>query len=152
MNTSRKTLLVLLACLLFPLMEKASSAANQTPVVDDVALAEQFVEGLAALVENAPSKTQRTLEAGNALRLLAQTEGSAIQLPELQNIPAETTEESLYQRVMPAVVVIGSIYKCNSCNDWHLGGMASGCYSLIVDSSSQTIMSSQKNQITTLVS
>ena len=126
MNTSRKTLLVLLACLLFPLMEKVSSAENQTPVVDDTALAEQFIEGLATLVENAPSKTQRTLEAGNALRLLAQTEGSAIQLPDLQHIPVETTEESLYQRVMPAVVVIGSIYKCDSCNDWHLGGMASG--------------------------
>ena len=126
MNTSRKALLVLLACLLFPLMEKVSSAENQNPVVNDTALAEQFVKGLAALVENPPSKTERTLEAGSALRLLAQTEGRAIQLPELQHIPAENLEESLYQRVMPAVVVIGSIYKCDSCNDWHLGGMASG--------------------------
>ncbi len=126
MNTSHKALLVFLACLLFPLMEKVSSADNQSPVVDDAALAEQFVEGLAALVEKAQSKTQRTLEAGNALRLLTQTEGRAIQLPDIQHIAAETTKEPLYQRVMPAVVVIGSIYKCDSCNDWHLGGMASG--------------------------
>ena len=126
MNTSYKPLLVLLACLLFPLVENTSSAETQNPVVDDVALAEQFVEGLAALVENAPSKTQRTLEAGNALRLLAQTEGTTIQLPDCQHVPAGMTEESLYQRVMPAVVVIGSIYKCDSCNDWHLGSMASG--------------------------
>ena len=126
MNTSHKALLVLLACLIFPLMEKTSSAETQNPVVDDVALAEQFVEGLAALVENAPSTTQRTLEAGNALRLLAQTEGTTIQIPDRQHVPAGMTEESLYQRVMPAVVVIGSIYKCDSCNDWHLGSMASG--------------------------
>ena len=126
MNTLHNALLVILACLLLPSMEKTSSAATQNPVVDDVALAEQFVEGLAALVENAPSKTQRTLEAGNALRLLAQTEGTTIQLPDRQHVPAGMTEESLYQRVMPAVVVIGSIYKCDSCNDWHLGSMASG--------------------------
>ena len=65
MNTSYKPLLVLLACLLFPLVENTSSAETQNPVVDDVALAEQFVEGLAALVENAPSTTQRTLEKTN---------------------------------------------------------------------------------------
>ena len=116
MNTLRKALLVLLACLLFPLMEKVSSAENQHPVVDDAALAEQFVKGLAALVENPPSKTERTLEAGSALRLLAQTEGTTIQLPDRQHVSAGTTEESLYHRVMPAVVVIGSIYKCDSCN------------------------------------
>ena len=116
MNTSYKPLLVILACLLFTLVENTSSAETQNPVVDDVALAEQFVKGLAALVENAPSKTQRTLEAGNALRLLAQTEGTTIQLPDRQNVSAGTTEESLYHRVMPAVVVIGSIYKCDSCN------------------------------------
>ena len=126
MNTLQKASLVLLACLLFPMMEKTSSAGTRNPVVDDAALAEQFVEGLAALVENAPSKTQRTLEAGNALRLLAQTEGSAIRLPNRQHVSAGTTEEPLYQRVMPAVVVIGSIYKCDSCSRWHLGGMASG--------------------------
>ena len=131
MNTSHKALLVILACLFFPLMEKTSSAGAQNPVIDDAALAEQFVEGLAALVENGPSKTQRTLEAGNALRLLAQTEGRAIQLPDRPHapagtLPAGTLEEPLYQRVVPAVVVIGSIYKCDSCNDWHLGSMASG--------------------------
>ncbi len=125
MNTSYKPLLVLLACLLFPLVENTSSAETQNPVVDDVALAEQFVEGLATLVENAPSKTQRTLEAGNALRLLAQTEGSSIRLPNRQENLTDSTEE-LYQRVMPAVVVIGSIYKCDNCSRWHLGGMASG--------------------------
>ena len=131
MNTSHKALLVILACLFFPLMEKTSSAGAQNPVIDDAALAEQFVEGLAALVENGPSKTQRTLEAGNALRLLAQTEGRAIQLPDRPHapagtLPAGTLEEPLYQRVVPAVVVIGSIYKCDSCSKWHLGGMASG--------------------------
>ena len=50
MNTSRKALLVLLACLLFPLMEKVSSAENQNPVVDDAARAEQVVKGLATLL------------------------------------------------------------------------------------------------------
>ena len=126
MNTSHNALLVILACLLLPLMEKTSCAETQNPVVDDAALAEQFVKGLATLVENAPFKTQRTLESRHALRLLAQTEGVTIRLPNSEHISTETTEESLYQRVMPAIVVIGSIYKCDSCNDWHLGGMASG--------------------------
>ena len=125
MNTSHKALLVLLTCLFFPSLQRASHAEAKYPIVDDAALAQQFVEGLATLVENAPSKTQRTLEAGNALRLLAQTEGSSIRLPNRQANPAGSPEE-LYQRVMPAVVVIGSIYKCDSCSKWHLGGMASG--------------------------
>ena len=126
MNTSHNALLVILACLLLPLIEKTSCAETPNPVVDDAALAEQFVKGLATLVENAPFKTQQTLESGHALRLLAQTESTTIQLPNSEHISTETTEESLYQRVMPAIVVIGSIYKCDSCNDWHLGGMASG--------------------------
>ena len=125
MNTSHKALLVLLTCLFFPSLQRASHAEAKYPIVDDAALAQQFVEGLATLVENAPSKTQRTLEAGNALRLLAQTEGSSIRLPNRQENLTGSTEE-LYQRAMPAVVVIGSIYKCDSCSKWHLGGMASG--------------------------
>ena len=125
MNTSHKALLVLLTCLFFPSMQRVSRGETKNPIVDDAALAQQFVEGLATLVENAPSKTQRTLEAGNALRLLAQTEGSSIRLPNCQENLTGSTEE-LYQRAMPAVVVIGSIYKCDSCSKWHLGGMASG--------------------------
>ncbi len=125
MNTSHKALLVLLTCLFFPSMQRVSRGETKYPIVDDAALAQQFVEGLATLVENAPSKTQRTLEAGNALRLLAQTEGSSIRLPNRQENLTDSTEE-LYQRVMPAVVVIGSIYKCDNCSRWHLGGMASG--------------------------
>ena len=125
MNTSHKALLVLLTCLFFPSLQRASHAEAKYPIVDDAALAQQFVEGLATLVENAPSKTQRTLEAGNALRLLAQTEGSSIRLSNRQENLTVSTEE-LYQRAMPAVVVIGSIYKCDSCSKWHLGGMASG--------------------------
>ena len=125
MNTSHKALLVLLTCLFFPSMQRVSRGETKYPIVDDAALAQQFVEGLATLVENAPSKTQRTLEAGNALRLLAQTEGSSIRLPNRQENLTGSTEE-LYQRAMPAVVVIGSIYKCDSCSKWHLGGMASG--------------------------
>jgi S1-C subfamily serine protease len=125
MNTSHKALLVLLTCLFFPSMQRVSRGETKNPIVDDAALAQQFVEGLATLVENAPSKTQRTLEAGNALRLLAQTEGSSIRLPNRQENQTGSTEE-LYKRAMPAVVVIGSIYKCDSCSKWHLGGMASG--------------------------
>jgi len=125
MNTSHKALLVLLTCLFFPSMQRVSRGETKNLIVDDAALAQQFVEGLATLVENAPSKTQRTLEAGNALRLLAQTEGSSIRLPNCQENLTGSTEE-LYQRAMPAVVVIGSIYKCDSCSKWHLGGMASG--------------------------
>ena len=125
MNTSHKALLVLLTCLFFPSMQRVSRGETKYPIVDDAALAQQFVEGLATLVENAPSKTQRTHEAGNALRLLAQTEGSSIRLPNRQENLTDSTEE-LYQRVMPAVVVIGSIYKCDNCSRWHLGGMASG--------------------------
>ena len=125
MNTSHKALLVLITCLFFPSMQRVSRGETKYPIVDDAALAQQFVEGLATLVENAPEKTQRTLEAGNALRLLAQTEGSSIRLPNRQENLTDSTEE-LYQRVLPAVVVIGSIYKCDNCSRWHLGGMASG--------------------------
>ena len=126
MNKTNMLLLGLLICGFGFFSVKIVRGETSPSIVDDAALAEQFVAGLAALVENPSAKNKTTLESGNALRLLDQTEGKTIQLPDVKELPRKLLEEPLYQRVMPAIVVIGSIYKCDSCNDWHLGGMASG--------------------------
>jgi S1-C subfamily serine protease len=114
-----------LACLLTA--AGISAGAADPTFIDDQALAESFVTDLAKLVD------RRDLSAGTAAissreasSQLMQAEGRHVRLPPSPTLCILKPEQSLYEAVVPAVVVVGSIYKCNSCSDWHLGGMASG--------------------------
>ena len=110
---------LLLVAALFLSVTTSRAAA----VVDDAELTRRFVTRLAALME-APGG--RTLHAEQASQELTVAEGRQAQLPLPQTLCKLSPEQSLYDAVMPAVVVVGSIYKCGNCSDWHLGGMASG--------------------------
>jgi S1-C subfamily serine protease len=109
--------------LVVPLLLCSASICQAAAVVDDAELARRFVAGLAAVVE---APRGQTLHAKQASQQLIATEGKRTRLPLTQTLCTLTPQQSLYDTVMPAVVVVGSIYKCGSCSEWHLGGMASG--------------------------
>lgn len=97
--------------------------AVASPVVDDDQLARSFVAGLGRIVD---AGAAATLDSDAATAQLAAAEGRRVQLPAAATPCTLAPDRPLYEAVMPAVVVVGSIYKCGKCNDWHLGGMASG--------------------------
>jgi len=105
----------------------AGSPAVASPVVDDDQLARSFVAGLGRLVD-APAAAGGpvTLDSEAATAQLAAAEGRRVLLPAAATPCMLSPDRSLYEAVLPAVVVVGSVYKCGKCNDWHLGGMASG--------------------------
>jgi serine protease Do len=105
------------------LVSTTSIAASPAGVVDDAALARRFVDGLAAVIaENADA----TLSSEQAARQLTTAAGNQAHLPLAETLCTLQPDQSLYEAVTPAIVVVGSIYKCGNCADWHLGGMASG--------------------------
>jgi len=128
MRTSTKTILLAagLTGLLAPLSPQAVAAAPPA-VVDDAALARDFVSGLAAIVDQSRTPAPAMAITGQAAAAqLATAEGRQVRLPPSPTLCTLQPEQSLYETVLPAVVVVGSIYKCNNCSDWHLGGMATG--------------------------
>ena len=114
-----------LACLLTA--ASTSAAATAPAFIDDEALAERFVRELAGLVDrHDASAGTAAINSREASSQLMQAEGRHVRLSASPTLCTLQPEQSLYEAVTPAVVVVGSIYKCNSCSDWHLGGMASG--------------------------
>lgn len=101
-------------------------AATPTTVVNDDILTKTFLSKLAHLVDTQHSHGQSTLNAEQVAVQLKATEGKTVYLDHSATLCSLTAAQSLYEAVTPAIVVIGSIYKCDKCNDWHLGSMASG--------------------------
>jgi serine protease Do len=104
----------------------AGRPAVASPVVDDDRLGRAFVAGLGRIVDAAGGGEAATLDSDAATAQLAAAEGRRVRLPGAATPCTLGPDRPLYDAVMPAVVVVGSIYKCGKCNDWHLGGMASG--------------------------
>ena len=99
--------------------------AAASPVVDDERLSREFVAKLGRLVDAAATDAG-TLGSEAAAAQLAAVEGRAVRVP-ATSVPCTIgPERSVYEAVVPAVVVVGSISKCGKCNDWHMGGLASG--------------------------
>ena len=97
--------------------------AAASPVVDDERLSREFVAKLGRLVDAA---TDAGTLGSEAAAQLAAVEGRAVRVP-ATSVPCTIgPERSVYEAVVPAVVVVGSISKCGKCNDWHMGGLASG--------------------------
>lgn len=92
-----------------------------SPVVDDEALSRGFVAKLGALVD-----AGGVLEADEAGKRLEAAPGAIATPPESAAGRAIVPAGELYDAVLPAVVAIGSVYTCDRCNQWHLGGLASG--------------------------
>lgn len=99
--------------------------AVASPVVDDADLSRRFVAGLERIVE-AGDATAAPLGSQAAAEQLVAAEGRRVRVPPTATPCSLGTDRSLYDTVRPAVVIVGSIYQCGKCNDWHLGGLASG--------------------------
>jgi len=116
---------VVLATLVSGLGPGRGGSAAASPVVDDERLSREFVAKLGRLVD-AAAADGGTLGSEAASEQLATAEGRVVRVPPATVPCAIGPERSVYDAVVPAVVVVGSIYKCGKCNDWHMGGLASG--------------------------
>lgn len=90
-------------------------------VIDDTALSKDFAHKLAAMVGKGQSINGK--QAGEMLKAAV---GKKIPLPEAQQPCSLDGDGSIYERCLPAVVAIGSVYNCGKCKDWHLGAFATG--------------------------
>lgn len=90
-------------------------------VIDDAALSKDFAHKLGAMVEKGQSINGK--KAGEILKTVV---GKKIQLPESPQPCSLEGEGSVYERCLPAIVAIGSVYNCGKCKDWHLGAFATG--------------------------
>ncbi len=97
-----------------------NSAAQE--FIDDAALALTFEEKLGAIAVNSD-----VLTLGEAQDALKKAEGRRIPSTKKQQEAAgHSTTTSLYESAVPAVVALGSVYKCRECEKWHQGGFSSG--------------------------
>jgi serine protease Do len=94
----------------------ASVSTAQPPVVDDAAIAHALREQLASVVESEKGLS------GEAIAKAASEapRAYALQLPER----SATHEASDYETLARSVFVLGSIYNCGKCEQWHNGGGA----------------------------
>ena len=98
-----------------------AGGAVASPVLDDEALVRGFGRKLGDLadagtaIEAAAARQQLETQAGKTAAPPASAAGRAL-------VPAGP----LYDAVLPAVVAVGSVFKCDRCSQWHVGGMASG--------------------------
>ena len=120
--SSRSLSGVLAACLLSPLVSIVpATTAIASPVFDDEHLTHTFLHGLAAL-----ASSDAILTGARAEEEVVATVGRGVSLP-IASTPCHLGEaKPLYDAVVPAVVAVSSVYKCERCSDWHLGGSGSG--------------------------
>lgn len=99
----------------------ASCGLAAEPVFEDEKLARTFARRLGVFADGSAALTAAAAE-----EQLEATAGRTVALPAAATPCALVPEKSLYESVVPAVVVMGSVFKCDKCQDWHLGQTASG--------------------------
>ena len=109
------------ACLMALAVAVRAVAAIGSPVLDDDALARGFTDKLGRLVD-----AGGVIEAEAAKEQLSAAHGATATLPEAAEDRRIVPAGPLYDAVLPAVVAVGSVFKCDRCSRWHLGGLASG--------------------------
>lgn len=98
------------------IMLLACGPAGADPVIDDGKLEQQFVRGVLQLPEKGRLLTGRQVG-----RALPQAEGRKAKLPAGPARAAPTHAEAV-----ESTVVIGSVEKCQECDDWHLVVVSTG--------------------------
>lgn len=91
-------------------------------VIDDAELSRSFAEKLGTMVES----SKKALDGHEASQELNRCVGKSLPLPDGAKTCAPVAGNSVYARSLPAVVAVGSVYKCGKCEHWHLGGFATG--------------------------
>jgi len=99
---------------------EAGRAPEVAPVIDDEALERAFVDGL--VTDGRVIGGLSGAEAQVALQKAVGRKAGA--LPDSQGSLAVT--DDFYAQVRGAVVVLGSVSKCEECPEWHMDGVSSG--------------------------
>ena len=93
------------------------------PVFDDVELVRGFSRAVGGLADG-----RATLDSAAVGERLVAAAGRSVAAPVPPEPPiaVEPAGRTIYEAVVPAVVALGSVFKCSTCNDWHVGNMAAG--------------------------
>ena len=95
-----------------------TAEANSAPLeIQDIALVRAMEQGLGEFADSGEGLSGATLKEWTDAAPLRH----AIDLPE----PAAPGRQAGYGRMTRSVFLIGSVYKCDKCDDWHFGGSAS---------------------------
>jgi serine protease Do len=95
--------------------------AAEPVFINDAKIEKVFVERLAAMVGKEDTLTMREAEMA-----IEKNPTRKVSIPEISTKTSPESPSSLYRQCAPSVVSIGSIFKCEKCDDWHHGGAASG--------------------------
>jgi len=99
----------------------AGGLAIAGPVIDDREMIQKFSTRLGEMAEAGTPMVMRDAQAA-----LENVAGCPVVLPPPTDACAPDEAHSLYERCLPAVVAFGSVYDCGRCDDWHIGGFATG--------------------------
>lgn len=109
----------LLALAILPLLPSVLRADDF--IIDDAAIKSAFSEKLGKMVD-----AGKSLPGKEVSGMLNKRAGSKIAEP-VGGEPCTVAEgKPVYANCKPAVVAIGSVYKCGKCAHWHLGSFATG--------------------------
>jgi len=97
----------------------AVCGAEEALFIDDDKIEQIFVERLSAQLQ-----TDKTLTIEEAKSAIESKRFAKFSIPQITQKKAPGT--SLYGQCAPSVVFISTIYKCDNCEDWHMGASGSG--------------------------
>jgi S1-C subfamily serine protease len=95
--------------------------AAEPVFINDAKIEKVFVESLSAKVDKEDTLTMREAEAA-----VKKNRFPKISIPKITAKNSPEAPVSLYGKCAPSVVFISSFYKCEKCEDLHLGSSASG--------------------------
>lgn len=99
---------------------EAGRAAAAVPVIDDEALERAFVDGLVS-----DGRVIGGLSGREAKAALQKAAGRRARAWPVGKDSVEVADD-FYAQVRSAVVVLGSVSKCEECPEWHMDGVSSG--------------------------
>ncbi len=90
-------------------------------VIDDAALNRHFSASLGELAED-----DIPIQMNAARQALHETSGKPVIITHPGDPIVVEPDDSLYSACLPAIVAVGTVYDCGRCDEWHLGGFATG--------------------------
>jgi len=90
-------------------------------IIDDQLLSQEFSDAIGKMAEDGESLSQE-----EASKMLVEVEGKHVALPDGGKPCSLDHDKSMYDRTVPAVVIVGSVYDCGNCDNWHMGRAATG--------------------------
>lgn len=94
-------------------------------VIDDDAVVEQFVSGFGALIDSGKAHTCPKLLNGHEKLSTMTADRSLVTFAgDASGNDEKKDAATLYRESVDSTLLIGSLYKCGRCDNWHAGAMA----------------------------